>query len=121
MDIQVFGQLKEAMGHLAFAIILCQRQAAAGRKYVLVQPARAISWGTNVMAQLLKDLDCIKLEFDFCMSGMISYDMWGTAPARKRIRIATNSRGLASTLEKLQCDGGHRHAQLIGGKAKRCD
>ena len=112
---------RKVWGRLAFAIVLCQRQASAGRKYVLEHPARATSWSTQAMAQLLRGLDCYKVEFDFCMAGMMPWDILGQAPAKKRTGIATNSKALATTLANLQCDGSHRHVILMGGKAKQCE
>ena len=55
------------------------------------------------------------------MAGMLSADLEGEAPAKKRTGVATNSKSLAKTLSKLQCDHLHRHVQLMGGKAKRCE
>ena len=33
----------------------------------------------------------------------------------------TNSKHLAEILRQAQCDGSHRHEQLVGGKAKQCE
>ena len=43
------------------------------------------------------------------------------ARAKKRASVMTNSRHLADVLRQAQCDGIHRHEQLVGGKAKQCE
>ena len=55
------------------------------------------------------------------MFGMRARDALGEAAAKKRIGIVTNSLPVAESLETMQCQGKHRHVQLMGGKAKACE
>ena len=52
------------------------------------------------------------------MLGMKSADEQGEGPAKKRTKVATNSRAIAAALEHYQCDGLHRHVILEGGRPK---
>ena len=118
---RVSEQLKNAMNHLAFAVILCNRQAQAGRKFMFEHLASASSWTTAIMNKLYQQPNTQKVTFDFCMAGMKSIDDQGEAPARKRTGILTNSNAVADMLRQFQCDGMHRHVRLLGGKAKYCE
>ena len=55
------------------------------------------------------------------MLGMRSKDASGSAPAKKRTGVMTNSPELADTLAKFQCDSTHRHVVLEGGRPKACE
>ena len=50
------------------------------------------------------------------MLGMKSNDARGSAPAKKRTGVMTNSQQLADTFAKFQCDSTHRHVVLEGGR-----
>ena len=41
-------------------------------------------------------------------------------PARKRTAVATNSEAVAAALERLQCDGAHKHVWLNAGRPRGC-
>ena len=43
------------------------------------------------------------------------------ASAKKRTSVMMNSKHAAETLRLAQCDGSHRHEQLVNGKAKQCE
>ena len=43
------------------------------------------------------------------------------APAKKRTNIVTNSHSLASALSQHQCDGRHRHIELVNGRGEACE
>ena len=117
---KVHEGMKQALLHVAFAVILCKRQAQAGRKFMFEHPAGASSWRTSTMATLMKEPGVHKVEFDFCMMGMTSTDAEGKAAARKRTGILTNSKALADELRKMQCSRDHRHVALTGGRAGPC-
>ena len=62
----------------------------------------------------------LKIDFDFCMVGMTTVDADGNeVPAKKRTGIVTNSEAIASILRRAQCDGSHRHEQLLGWRASK--
>ena len=55
-----------------------------------------------------------------CQFGMKSVDEDGaTRIVKKLARFASNSRCILDELER-RCDGGHNHAQLLGGRASAC-
>ena len=116
----VWQNLEQAIGHVAFAVLLCMRQAAAGRKYVFEHPAGASSWAMGIMNKLYIVADGVRVTFDFCMLGMTSKDEQGEAPVMKKTAVVTNSKKLAEALRQCQCDHSHRHVVLLGGKAKAC-
>ena len=45
---EVRPKMKEAMMHVAFGVLLCLRQAKAGRKFVFEHPVGASSWQTII-------------------------------------------------------------------------
>ena len=55
------------------------------------------------------------------MLGMRSKDASGSAPAKKRTGVMTNSPELADTLAKFQSDSTHRRVVLEGGRPKACE
>ena len=121
MDEQkVRAGLTEAMEHLAFAVLLCIKQARAGRKFVLEHPATASSWQTVLIHKLFRERCVGRVLFDFCMLGMMSEDKDGRAPAMKRTANMTNSTALLRGLAEFKCVGGHRHVQLVSGRAAAC-
>ena len=112
--------LEEAVAHVAFAVIMCLRQAQAGRRFLFEHPCGAKSWTLNIVNKLLQVKHAAKIAFDFCMLGMKSEDEMGEDPAKKRTSIITNSQLLAHRLSQYQCDGNHRHVKLINGRARKC-
>ena len=117
---QVEKNLEKAIGHVAFAVLLCMRQAASGRKYILEHPAGASSWTLGITNKLYLAASGTRVVFDFCMLGMKSTDEHGEAPAMKKTAIVTNSKKLVEVLKKYQCDHSHRHVMLLNGRAKAC-
>ena len=119
-EIQV--KLEDAMMHMRFALCLCLKQIAAGRLFMFEHPAGASSWGTKMMQEMLGKEGVFLSKFDFCQLGMEAPSAdGGRASAKKRTSVMTNSRHLAEILRQAQCDGSHKHEQLVGGKAKQCE
>ena len=113
-------KLDEAIGHICFTVFMCIKQARAQRKFVLEHPAGASSWQLAVMNRLMFEDGVERVNFDFCMAGMVVDTPEGPTAAQKRTGIMTNSKALRSALAKRQCQGQHVHAALIRGKAKQC-
>ena len=84
-------------------------------------PCSARSWTTNVLDSLVQLPRVERIHFDFCMTGMESRDEGGSAPAKKRTSLATNSEAIAAAVGRLQCDHSHRHIPLTAGRAKHCE
>ena len=118
---EVESKLLDAMEHVRFCLEICLEQYRNGRLFVFEHPAGAASWGMEAMKEM-KQLDGVRtVKFDFCMLGMVTHDEEGhEAAAQKRTQIMTNSQALATVLSEAQCRGEHRHAQLLGGRAKAC-
>ena len=80
----------------------------------------AKSWETKTLEALRQAPGYIEVEFEFCTMGMVSSDNEGEAPVKKRTRIGTNCPAVAEALAVMQCAGGHRHVQLLQGRASAC-
>ena len=115
------ARVQEAVAHFAFAVLLCMRQAQRGGIFVLELLVEASSWSTQLAGVLSQCPSTRRVNFDFCMFGMRSKDASGSAPAKKRTGVMTNSPELADTLAKFQCDSTHRHVVLEGGRPKACE
>ena len=115
-------QLQEAVEHLAFSVLMCLRQEAAGRKYLFEHPAAAKSFGTRIVQKLLTEGRGRRINFDFCQAGMTLKVGNRQVPVKKRTGIISNSAMLLDTLSKLNCRGLHVHAQLLGAEplSARC-
>ena len=75
-----------------------------------------------MMQEMLSKEGVYLTKFDFCQLDMKVLDEKGVkTSAKKRTAVMTNSKHLAEILRQAQCDGSHRHEQLVGGKAKQCE
>ena len=117
---KVTEKLHEAMGHMAFAVLLCIKQAREGRKFMLEHPVGASSWQTALVKRLFFEKGVGKVNFDFCRFDMKSKDEEGEGQVKKRTGIMSNSKALLEGLSQHNCLGGHRHVHLMGGKAAAC-
>ena len=102
-------------------MLLCIRQAQRCGIFVLEHPVGASSWSTQLASLLSQCPGTRRVNFDFCMLGMRSKDASGSAPAKKRTGVMTNSLELDDSLAKFQCDSTHRHVVLEGGRSKGCE
>ena len=67
-------KLEDGITHLAFAALLCRKQAMAGRHFVFEHPKTATSWATRIMQDVTEMEGTYTVDFDFCMAGMRSKD-----------------------------------------------
>ena len=119
---RVKERFHDAMMHMRFALSLSIQQYNAGRMFLFEHPAGASSWGTKMMTEMLAREGVYLAKFDFCQLGMEVTDSKGAkVSAKKRTSVMTNSKHLAEALRMAQCDGSHRHEQLVNGKAKQCE
>ena len=105
---------------MAFASMICRKQVEQGRYFVFEHPRGAMTWQLN-MVKLVLEIEGVRLaRFDICMFGMKTTDEVGNvAYAKKQTAVMTNSVCIAWEITKKgQCQGDHRHAPLIGGRAK---
>ena len=117
---QVSRDLEAAVKHLGFAVFLCLKQAAEGRKFVIEHPVGATSWQMALMNKLLTPANAERVNFDFCTMGMTIEQDGVQTPVKKRTSVITNSVELIKKLKEHQCDGSHAHADTMGGKIKQC-
>ena len=87
---------------------------------VVCPPCTMFSTMQNVNIAKMDETD-VKMRTEAAVSYFASSDDQGEAPARKRTKVATNSKAIAAALERYQCDGLHRHVTLENGRAKACE
>ena len=112
------ARVQEAVAHFAFAVLLCIRKSQRGGTFEY--PVGASSWSTQLASLLSQCPGTKRVNFELCMLGMRSKDASGSAPAKKRTSVMTNSPELADAFAQFQCDSSHRHVVLEGGRAKAC-
>ena len=105
--------------HLAFAVVLCLEQAAAGRKFALEQAAQASLCESDILKVLMRQSGALRVDLDHCTMGLTSRDPLGTAFAREITSIATNSNGIAFKLQKFQYDSTHGHVPTDRERVKQ--
>ena len=81
------------------------------------RPKWATSWQDPKMIELQSDARVHTVSGPMCRWEIISEDAKGLGYVRKETQFVTNSRTLAELLNGT-CEGGHRHAHLINGRAK---
>ena len=104
---------------MRFAIKLYRLQAENGRWFLHEHPNSATSWKMPEMVNLMKELEITKNVAHMCRYGMYSKDANGLGKVKKPTGFITNSSYLADQLGN-KCLGGHRHVQLLGGRAQAC-
>ena len=104
---------------MRFAIKLYRLQSEQGRWLLHEHPNSATSWKMPEMQSLMSDLQIQKTVGHMCRYGMQSKDEHGSGKVKKPTGFLTNSEMLADC-PSLKCMGGHRHIQLLGGRARAC-
>ena len=104
---------------MRFDIKLYRLQAEQGRWLLHEHPNPASSWNMPDMQELMNNLGIDKTVAHMCRYGMQSSDEQGSGKAKKPTGFLTNSMMLKDCLG-LKCLGGHRHIQLMGGRARAC-
>ena len=118
----IHSKLREAMRHIKFTLELCLKQYNSCRLFMFEHPATASSWSTAMMQEVVNLEGIFAAKFDFCKLGMITDGAdGGPALAKKRTTVMTNSSNIAEVLRMAQCAKLHKHAPLVGGKAKACE
>ena len=112
--------LEHGRSHLEFVCELYKIQSSSGRYFLHEHPASASSWKEDCVQQCLKLPGAMLVTTDLCNFGMMIQDMHGPGLVKKPTKFMTNSVHIAKWLD-VRCQGGHRHVQLIGGRAKQCE
>ena len=105
--------------HMRFAVKLYRLQAEQGRWFLHEHPNSATSWKMPEMVKLMDELEISKTIAHMCRYGMYSKDHNGIGKVKKPTGFLTNSPYLRDQLSR-KCLGGHRHVQLVGGRAHAC-
>ena len=113
------AMMEKGLRHMRFAVKLYRLQAEQGRWFLHEHPNSASSWKMPEMQRLMNDLGIQKTVAHMCRYGMQSSDEAGAGKVKKPTGFLTNSDMLADCLS-LKCMGGHRHVQLMGGRARAC-
>ena len=111
--------IEKGLRHMRFAVKLYRLQAENNRFLLHEHPSSATSWKMPEVLKLMSDLQIEKTVAHMCRYGMISTDESGGGRVKKPTGFLTNSNFLADQLSK-RCMGGHRHIQLVGGRARAC-
>ena len=110
---------EKGVRHMRFAVKLYRLQAEAGRLFLHEHPNSASIWKLQEVMTRMSDLGTTKSVAHLCRYGMTSKDGEGVGCVKKPTGSLTNSIHLKDQLQKT-CMGGHRHVQLVGGRAKPC-
>ena len=120
----VAAELKRAVEHLEFCILLYREQLRNGRYFLHEHPAQASSWQEEAMKSLMSEVGVEAAVCDQCMYGSESFD---GSPVKKPTRFITNAPELAKKL-RTRCLGkdgdcsrpkGGTHAQCRGKVARK--
>ena len=99
---------------LRHAMDVCMLQYRSGRCFFFEHPARATSWGTEVVRRIqeLPGVHCVN--FDMCRLGLVSKA--SRTPMRKRTTIMTNCHALSMSLQGKLCTRDHEHVPIHGNE-----
>ena len=116
---QRLRSIADGLKHLAFAVVLCLEQAAAGRKFAPKHPAKASVCESEILKVLKRQAGAPMVNLGRCMMGLTSRDSLGAAFAREITSIATDSNGFTLELHMFQFDGTHGHGPTDREKVKQ--
>ena len=108
---------KEGRKHLHTSVDAYWTQLNAGRFFLHEHPRWATSWSDAKLQELQNDPRVYTVNGPMCRWEMVSEEAQGFGYVKKETQFLTNSKELADTLQGV-CPGGHRHVQLINGRAK---
>jgi hypothetical protein len=103
---------------MKFAIEMCDVQRREGRYFVFEQPQGSRAWDLEAVKKMVMRQDVEISTMHKCMYGLKARDAMGEAPAYKPTKMMSNHEALTEALSR-QCDGSHRHAQLVGKRRVR--
>ena len=109
-------ELAGAVEMIKRSMEMCDIQRREGRYFVFEQPQGSRAWDLEVVKKMVTKQDIEISTLHQCMYGLKARDTMGEAPAYKPTRMMTNHEALAEALSQ-QCNGRHRHAQLVGKTA----
>ncbi len=117
-EAEVKQKLEQALEHVRFSVELCMMQHTAGRLFVFEHPAGASSWESRLLKELHSREGVMRVNFDFCMAGMMTGNKPGDGkrlyPVKKRTGLLTNSNAVYTLFRQVQCSGLHQHHDILG-------
>ena len=114
--------LKEAIQHVEFCCVLYRHQLKSGRHFVHEHPWGAKSWKLECIKELVEDDRTSVAYTHMCRFGMTTHvdkKDGERGHVLKPTGFLTSSWAVYQELNK-QCQGGHAHVPLEGGRAKHC-
>ena len=115
-----YVELEEAKEMMAFLCLIYKMQLKRGAYFIHEHPTSASSWKLDCIMELLMLPGVGLVRFDMCRYGMTSQDSLGEAPVHKPTTLMSNCEAVLNSVNQ-RCEGGHRHVELIGGRAKACE
>ena len=108
--------------HMRFCLEIYAMQLAAHRHFVHEHPERSRAWLMPEMQQFLLRPEVGSVVMHMCAFGMTAKDEHGRAPVLKPTRIMSSSEEILKRIDRRCSNGyaghGHRHVQLISGRAR---
>ena len=109
---------EKAIECVKFAVRVAEVQMAGGRFFYFEHPLSATSWRVVEELVRLRETEGVEsVVVHMCQFGLTASDGDGPGLAKKPTRILTNMKCLAEMINR-KCQGGHRHVNLMDGKAK---
>ena len=115
---------KAAEEHVKFCVRMYKLQLDGKRFFVHEHPVGASSWQMSEMIELIARDGVDVVSVDMCQFGMKTVGKDGEGPARKRTKIASNSKEVLKRVgRKCPNSGGpgepHKHVHLESGKTRQ--
>ena len=114
------AMVEHGVRHLKCMCELYQIQIEGGRLILHEHPASATSWKEDCIEKVSQMEGVEIVVGHMCRWGMTSEDADGKGLVKKPTKSMTNSPAIGRHLAKT-CKGGHRHVQLLGGRAKAAE
>ena len=109
---QVATKLEAGMVHVRHSMQVAWRQIHSGRFFCFEHPARATSWSTCEIIEVINHPTVELVVFDQCRVGAKT-KIFGN-PVRKRTRLLTNHPGIIQSFRGLMCNCTRPHTRLTG-------
>ena len=109
--------IREGIAHVKLCMQLYRIQIDNGRYFLHEHPSGAWSWKLPDVDKLMRIPGVMHRTGHMCPHGMTSVDAQGEDLVLKPTRWMSNSAALLDEVAK-RCAGGHRHVQLVNGRAR---
>ena len=111
------ADLGKAIACVRFCVEVAEFQLACGRFFNFEHPPTPTLWSMPEV-DALRQLERVEsVTCHMCAFGLTAEDKDGVGRVAKPTRILTNMPSFASAVDR-RCNGGHRHVQLVNGRAR---